>query len=89
MSTTTNAGLSFNVFIMFTTLYLVKRLQKEWIQPTNARPPPQLYIQNSLTRQKELFVPNEGRKVSIKLFCNVIAPPFFLGKVVPVWSNCV
>ncbi|PAV86186.1 hypothetical protein WR25_05337 [Diploscapter pachys] len=41
----------------------VKRSQKPWSVPVNAREPPKLLLYNSLTRQKELFVPNEGRRV--------------------------
>nr|pir protein Y23H5A.1 [imported] - Caenorhabditis elegans [Caenorhabditis elegans] len=41
----------------------VKRVQKHWDQPKNATPPPQLTVYNSLTRQKEVFVPNEGARV--------------------------
>lgn len=42
----------------------VKRLQKEWKVPENSLPPRKLTIYNSLTRQKEVFVPNEGNKVT-------------------------
>ncbi|KAF1770270.1 hypothetical protein GCK72_002088 [Caenorhabditis remanei] len=41
----------------------VKRAQKQWEQPKNLSPPPQLTVYNSLTRQKEIFVPNEGKRV--------------------------
>ncbi|CAD6191916.1 unnamed protein product [Caenorhabditis auriculariae] len=41
----------------------VKRIQKPWQVPQNSTTLPQLKIYNSLSRQKELFVPNEGRRV--------------------------
>ncbi|EGT38442.1 hypothetical protein CAEBREN_31972, partial [Caenorhabditis brenneri] len=55
----------------------VKRAQKKWDQPKNASPPPQLIIYNSLTRQKETFVPNEGNLVIPKIllvsyFCPIV-----------------
>ncbi|KJH52645.1 cysteine--tRNA ligase [Dictyocaulus viviparus] len=40
-----------------------KRIQKSWKVPTNSKPVPQLYLYNSLTRKKELFVPNHGNVV--------------------------
>nr|CDJ80309.1 Cysteinyl-tRNA synthetase domain containing protein [Haemonchus contortus] len=42
---------------------LGKRAQKEWSVPTNSQPLPQLYLYNSLTRRKDLFVPNQGNIV--------------------------
>ncbi|VDO15145.1 unnamed protein product, partial [Haemonchus placei] len=42
---------------------LGKRAQKEWSVPTNSQPLPQLYLYNSLTRRKDLFVPNQGNVV--------------------------
>ncbi|KHJ79854.1 hypothetical protein OESDEN_20486, partial [Oesophagostomum dentatum] len=40
-----------------------KRAQKQWSVPTNSSPTPQLYLYNSLTRRKDLFVPNNGNTV--------------------------
>ncbi|WKY05404.1 hypothetical protein Q1695_005982 [Nippostrongylus brasiliensis] len=42
---------------------LAKRAQKEWNLPTNSEPTPQLYLYNSLTRRKDLFIPNQGNVV--------------------------
>ncbi|VDO77455.1 unnamed protein product [Heligmosomoides polygyrus] len=42
---------------------VTKRSQKEWTVPTNSQPNPQLYLYNSLTRRKDLFVPNQGNVV--------------------------
>ncbi|EPB78809.1 cysteine--tRNA ligase [Ancylostoma ceylanicum] len=42
---------------------VAKRAQKEWSVPTNSSPTPQLYLYNSLTRRKDLFVPNNGNIV--------------------------
>ncbi|KAJ1349923.1 hypothetical protein KIN20_005602 [Parelaphostrongylus tenuis] len=41
----------------------LKRAQPKWTVPTNSQPNPQLYLYNSLTRRKDLFVPNEGNVV--------------------------
>ncbi|CAI2304971.1 unnamed protein product [Caenorhabditis sp. 36 PRJEB53466] len=41
----------------------VKRTQKQWEKPKNSSPRPPLKIYNSLTRQKEEFVPNHGMNV--------------------------
>ncbi|CAI4232008.1 unnamed protein product [Auanema sp. JU1783] len=40
-----------------------KRAQKQWNVPNNLRPSPSLTLFNSLSRKKEVFVPNEGRIV--------------------------
>ncbi|CAI5438832.1 unnamed protein product [Caenorhabditis angaria] len=55
----------FNSRTMTTSLepVAVKRIQKAWDVPVNSQPAPQLSIYNSLTRQKEPFVPNEGKRV--------------------------
>ncbi|KAK6746929.1 hypothetical protein RB195_000275 [Necator americanus] len=42
---------------------VTKRAQKEWSLPTNSVPTPQLHLYNSLTRRKDLFVPNNGNTV--------------------------
>ncbi|CAB3410791.1 unnamed protein product [Caenorhabditis bovis] len=41
----------------------VKRTQKQWEVPVNSHPPPKLMIYNSLSRQKEVFEPNDGKRV--------------------------
>ncbi|VDM55334.1 unnamed protein product [Angiostrongylus costaricensis] len=41
----------------------IKRTQQKWTVPTNSQPTPQLYLYNSLTRSKDLFVPNHGNVV--------------------------
>lgn len=40
-----------------------KRAQPQWAPPPNSKGPV-LKLFNSLTRQKEVFVPQEGRKVT-------------------------
>uniref|UniRef100_A0A0K0D4L6 tRNA-synt_1e domain-containing protein n=1 Tax=Angiostrongylus cantonensis TaxID=6313 RepID=A0A0K0D4L6_ANGCA len=41
----------------------IKRAQQKWTLPANSQPTPQLYLYNSLTRNKDLFVPNHGNVV--------------------------
>ncbi|KAE9421249.1 hypothetical protein Angca_004872, partial [Angiostrongylus cantonensis] len=41
----------------------IKRAQQKWTVPANSQPTPQLYLYNSLTRNKDLFVPNHGNVV--------------------------
>lgn len=40
-----------------------RKMSKSWIQPAS-RPLPQLFLHNSLTKQKTLFVPSKGNFVS-------------------------
>lgn len=40
-----------------------KRVQPTWQAPTNTKPRSSLKLYNSLTRQKELFVPSDGNTV--------------------------
>ncbi|XP_055594555.1 cysteine--tRNA ligase, cytoplasmic [Uranotaenia lowii] len=42
---------------------MAKRVQPTWQTPVSARNDPKLKLYNSLTRQKELFVPKDGRNV--------------------------
>ncbi|KAL9703481.1 hypothetical protein quinque_006999 [Culex quinquefasciatus] len=42
---------------------MTKRVQPTWQVPVPAREEPRLRLYNSLTRQKELFVPRDGRNV--------------------------
>uniref|UniRef100_A0A1Q3F0D5 Cysteine--tRNA ligase, cytoplasmic n=1 Tax=Culex tarsalis TaxID=7177 RepID=A0A1Q3F0D5_CULTA len=42
---------------------MAKRVQPTWQVPVPAREEPRLRLYNSLTRQKELFVPRDGRNV--------------------------